>query len=93
MTALKLRAALPPEDRTGITNPDGLITAIVLLEPCQETRDLDTDRVTVVLRVDRIEQVTGRDARTATQLMHQAYEDRTGKRALALVDPTTGEVA
>ncbi len=82
MTALKLRAALPPEDRTGIPNPDGLITAIVLLEPCQETRDYDTDKVTVVLRVDRIEQVTSGEGGHVMNRMNLA-------EALAHVDAMT----
>lgn len=93
MTALKLRGRLPDGDLCGVTDTDGLITAIVLLEACQRAEDLDTGEVTYTLRVDRIEQVTGRDAKTVSDLMHRRYEDRTGKVSLALVDTSTGEVA
>lgn len=81
---IRLRSAMPAGDLAGITDTDGLITAIVLLEPCRRTEDLDTGEITTTLRIDRIEQITGATARKVTGMMHAAYEARTGKVPLDL---------
>lgn len=81
---LKLKASLPADDLTGITNIDGLVTAICLLEPCRMVTDLDTGEIAYVLRVDRIEQVHGPDAKRLHDLMARYHADRTGKVPLNL---------
>lgn len=94
MTPYKFRPGLPKDPTlTGLTDIDGLTTVIALVEPCQRTEDLDTGVTVTVLRVDRIEQVAGRDAQLVRDLLRRYREERTGTQSLALVDPTTGEVA
>lgn len=93
MTApFKLRAALPVGDDCGLGTIDGLTAVIALVEPSQRLEDLDTNETVTTLRVDRIEQVDGTDARLIRDMLRRYREARTGVGALALVDPQTGEI-
>lgn len=91
-TPVKLASALPSGNANGlgalvgelVDNPTGLQVVIAIVDTSQLKTIVDTGEVVPVVRVRRIEALTGMDRKAGRTLFRRAFFKRTGKDTLPL---------
>jgi len=93
-TPVKLASALPGGNANGLgaildeltRDPEGKRVVIAIIDTKKVETDIDTGEVVPVVRIRRIEALTGMDLKAGHQLFRRVHEHRTGRVQLPIED-------